>query len=200
MKLRNWGWGTDVAGPVALLDACVLYPAPLRDLLLRLTCAGIFSARWTDEIHEEWIRNLLHTRSDLQPERLLRTRREMNRAVPDGLITGYEPLIPTLLLPDPDDRHVLAAAMQGRVDVIVTFNCRDFPTPYVSRYRIDVKHPDDFISSQFDLAPAAVCEVVRQHRTGLRRPPKSVEQYLQTLQQQQLAETVNRLRPFAALL
>ena len=94
--------------PIVLYDACVLYPAPLRDLLMRLALTDLFQARWTDQIHDEWTRNVLANRPELTAESLARCRRLMDEHVPDCLVTGYESLIPTLSLPDPDDRHVLA--------------------------------------------------------------------------------------------
>lgn len=103
-----------MANFAAVYDACVLYPAPLRDLLLRLALTDLFRARWTDRIHEEWIRSVLENRPDLKPEQLERTRQLMNQAVPDCLVTGYEGLIDQLELPDPDDRHILAAAIRPR--------------------------------------------------------------------------------------
>ena len=96
---------------VVLYDACVLYPAPLRDLLMHLATRALFSAKWTDAIHDEWISSVLKDRSDLTKEQLERTRRLMNGHVRDCLVTGYESLIPSLALPDPEDRHVLAAAI-----------------------------------------------------------------------------------------
>jgi len=102
-----------------VFDACVLYPAPLRDLLLRLSISGLFSAKWTDQIHDEWITNLLETRPDLE-DKLPRTHELMNQAVPDCLVTGYKSLIENLKLPDADDRHVLAAAIRAGAQAIVT--------------------------------------------------------------------------------
>ena len=84
-----------------MLDACVLYPAPLRDLLLSLAAAGIYRAKWSQRIHDEWIGNLLSNRPDLDPERLKATCTQMNIAVPDSMVTGYEDLIESLNLPDP---------------------------------------------------------------------------------------------------
>ena len=95
-----------------IYDACVLYPAPLRDLLVRLAMSGIVRARWTDEILDEVFRNLLEDRPDLDQARLQRTRELMNAAVSDVLVEDYHPLIDTLDLPDPHDRHVLAAAIR----------------------------------------------------------------------------------------
>jgi hypothetical protein len=95
----------------ALYDACVLYPAPLRDLLLQLALTDLFRAKWTEAIHDEWTRNLLANRPELKPELLARTRELMNAHVRDCLVEDYEPLVAGLTLPDPDDRHVLAAAI-----------------------------------------------------------------------------------------
>jgi PIN domain len=114
---------------LAVYDACALYPAPLRDLLLHLACVGLVRPRWTDAIHDEWIRNLLANRPDLARSQLDRTRALMERAVPDALVRGYEPRIPSLTLPDADDRHVLVAAIEAGAGVIVTFNLADFPPP-----------------------------------------------------------------------
>ena len=125
----------------ALFDACVLYPAPLRDLLLRLAFTGLFRARWTDRIHEEWIRNLLKKRLDLRRDALERTRRLMNDSVPDCLVTEYEDLIEGLSLPDSNDRHILAAAIQSGCDVIVTYNLSDFPPSYLEKFAIEAQHP-----------------------------------------------------------
>ena len=90
----------------ALYDANVLYPAPLRDLLMRLAVEDVYRARWTDIIHDEWIRNVLANRPDLRPEQLERTRELMNANVRDCLVVCFESLIPALELPDPDDRQL----------------------------------------------------------------------------------------------
>src|SRR5690349_185458 len=105
---------------IVLYDACVLYPAPLRDLLMRLALTDLFRAKWTNEIHEEWIRNVLANRSDITMEMLERTRNLMNSNVRDCLVDGYQELTQGLMLPDPNDRHVLAAAIHANCAVIVT--------------------------------------------------------------------------------
>jgi hypothetical protein len=110
----------------ALYDANILYPAPIRDLFIRLAHAGLVRARWTDAIHDEWVRNLLADNPSLSPGRLARTRSLMNEAVRDSLVAGYQDLIESVSLPDPDDRHVLAAAIRADAEVIVTFNLKDF--------------------------------------------------------------------------
>lgn len=97
----------------AVYDACVLYPAPLRDLLMRLAVTDLFRAKWTEAIHDEWTRSVLRDRPDLSADQLQRTRTLMNDNVRDCLVTGYEELIPALHLPDPDDRHVEMAIKKG---------------------------------------------------------------------------------------
>jgi hypothetical protein len=167
-----------------LFDACVLYPAPLRDLLMHLATTGLFRAKWTDAIHDEWIDSLLKERSDLHREQLERTRELMNAHVLDCLVTGYEPLIAAIVLPDPNDRHVLAAAIKSGSDMIVTFNLKHFPSSCLGPYGIEVTHPDDFVSYQLDQSPNIVCDAAKRHRESLKKPPKSVAEYLETLVRQ----------------
>jgi hypothetical protein len=184
----------------AVYDANILYPAPLRDLLIRLAQAGLVEAKWTDQIHEEWLRNVLKDNPQLSPERLARTRTLMNEAVRDCLVTGYEDLIASLSLPDPDDRHVLAAAIRAGAEVIVTFNLGDFPAATLARFDIEARHPDDFLVDLLDLAPGPFCTAVKRQRESLRNPPKTAQELLATLEGQGLTQTVARLREFLDLL
>lgn len=182
-----------------IYDACVLYPAPLRDLLMRLALTDLFKAHWTDAIHEEWIRGVLrqdkHTRASLE-----RARDLMDLHARDAKVTGYEPLMENLALPDPDDGHVLAAAIRCNADAIVTFNLKDFPVEVLAPYGIDAIHPDDFIYYQVDMAPIECCKAIKQQRTALKNPAMTVEDFLATLQKQQLPQTVSRLWEFAEFL
>jgi predicted nucleic acid-binding protein len=184
---------------VVIYDACVLYPAPLRDLLLRLALTGLFAARWTSEIHHEWTRNVLARRPELA-DKLRRTVELMNSAVPDAVVTGHEPLINALTLPDPDDRHVLAAAIRAGAQLIVTFNLKDFPSAQLSPFGVESVHPDTFITQQFDLHEGRIVSAARDHRRSLRSPPKSTVEYLDALAAQGLVVTVARLRRFADVL
>jgi predicted nucleic acid-binding protein len=185
----------------AILDACVLYPAPLRDLLMNLAVTNnLFQARWTDEIHDEWTRNLLKNRSDLTKERLQRTRDFMDDSVRDCLITGYQDLIPSLTLPDDNDRHVLAAAISGKANIIVTFNLKDFPSSNLKNYGIEAQHPDDFIVNLIELDSTSVCEAVNQSRIILKNPPKSIEELLEIYEKQRIPKTVAKLRLYHKLL
>lgn len=180
-------------------DACVLYPAPLRDALMRLALTDLFKAHWTDHIHDEWINALLRAQKH-SPDSLLRARELMDRHVRDAKVYGYEPLIEGLSLPDPDDRHVLAAAIRCNANAIVTFNLKDFPEDSLHPYDIEVIHPDDFILYQVDMAPTLCCRAFQAQRSALKNPPLSIDTFLAALQKQQLPQTVSKLREFADFL
>lgn len=122
---------------VVLYDANVLYPSTLRDLLIRIAAAGLVQAKWTEQILDEVFRNIRENRPDLSEAQLTRTRSLMLTAVRDCLVTGYEPLIPSVDLPDPDDRHVLAAAIRARAQVIVTDNLKDFPAQVLRQWDVE---------------------------------------------------------------
>ena len=175
-------------------DACVLYPAPLRDLLMHLALSDLYRARWSDLIHDEWTRNVLANRTDLTQDQLNRTRYLMNAHVRDSLVTEFEYLIPSINLPDPDDRHVAAAAIHSGASLIVTFNLKDFPAEALKRYNLTAQHPDDFIVDLLDLHLASVLEATANHRRSLKNPCKTVSEYLDTLQAQGLTQSVAVLR------
>jgi hypothetical protein len=160
----------------------------------------LFRAKWTDQIHEEWISNLLEERNDLRREALERTRNLMNQAVPDCLVTGYEELIEALTLPDEGDRHVLAAAIKSGCDAIITFNLKHFPPNMLKQYDLESIHPDDFISSQFELRPAVILISVKRCRQRLLNPPKAAREYLDTLEAQGLPHTVDILNEYESIL
>jgi predicted nucleic acid-binding protein len=178
----------------AVLDACVLYPAPVRDLMLSLSVVGLFRARWTEHIHDEWIRNLLQQRPDLRPDALQRTRQMMDDSVPDCLISGYEPFIESLELPDPNDRHVLAAAIVGHADAIVTFNIKDFPNEVALKHGLEILHPDDFLTSQYDLNAVQTLTTVKEIRARLKKPVLSANDYVDKLEAVGLPQTCQKLR------
>lgn len=184
----------------ALYDACVLYPAPIRDVLMHLALTDLYRARWTNLIHAEWIRSVLAKRTDLTRPQLERTRDLMNAHARDALIADFEDLIPSLTLPDPDDRHVLAAAIRGRVDVIVTYNLKDFSAKVLASYGIEVQHPDQFLTHLLDLAPGTVLAALQRLRQSLRNPPVAIENYLARLEQHELSSFAAKLREFQTLL
>ena len=180
--------------PIAVFDACVLYPAPLRDLLMWLATAGLFRARWSEEIHAEWMRNVLADRPDLQRAQLERTRALMDAHVEGSLVTGYAPLIETLVLPDPQDRHVLAAAIQARAGLIVTFNLKDFPAATLAGFGVKAQHPDQFVCALLTEHPERSLVVLEEHRASLRNPPKTHELYVSTMEKQRLPKAAAQLR------
>lgn len=165
-----------------------------------LALSGRFRARWTAQIHDEWVRNLLKNRPELDPAHLQRTVDLMNQAVPDGLVTGHESLIAGLTLPDPDDRHVLAAAIRCGAGVIVTFNKRDFPTETLAPFGVEVQHPDEFIDNLFDLDQAVVVAAAQKQRSTLKNPPIDAERYLDILRKQGLIQTVKDLSGYRTVL
>lgn len=152
----------------AFYDANVLYPAELRNLLMHLALTGLFRAKWSADVHEEWISALLEKRPDLTRDNLERTRALMDLHAVDALVTGDEDLIPGLRLPDPNDRHVLAAAIRGQADVIVTMNLRDFPAQIVgnSESRRNIPTSLCFICWTWPQAP---CWPQRQSTVGASR-------------------------------
>lgn len=184
----------------ALLDANVLYPAPMRDLLMQIAVTDLFKAKWSWDIHREWIEALLHNDPQRDRAALERTRDLMNRAVRDCLVTGYEQLLSSLELPDRGDRHVLAAAIVGRCDVIVTQNLKHFPVSSLAPYGIEAQHPDEFLTNHLSLAPGLFCSAVAKVRARLTTPPYTVEEYLAILTHQGLVGTVAELEPFSDLL
>ena len=185
-----------MASFAAFYDANVLYPAELRNFSVHLAITGLFRAKWSTEVHEEWIRNLLINRPDLTRVQLERTRDLMDKHALDALVKDYEDLIPGLHLPDPGDRHVLAAAIRGRADVIVTMNLKDFPDAVLNSFGIEAQHPDEFILHLLGLSPGTVLSAARAHRESLKNPPKTESEYLDTLERQGLTQTVSVLREY----
>jgi PIN domain-containing protein len=185
---------------IVVYDACVLYPAPLRDLLMHLAITGLYQAKWTNAIHDEWIRNVLANRTDLKQSQLERTRALMNKHVLDCLVEGYEHLIPSIKLPDSDDRHVLAAAIHSSASIILTYNLKDFPANSLSKYGIKAQDPDKFLTQLLDIEPDVVCSAIKRLRTNLKNPPTSIDKYLEILEKQSLPNFVKILRKFSNLL
>ncbi len=183
----------------AILDANVLYPNLLRDLLLSLASAGLYHARWTDRINEEWTRNLVMKRPDIE-SKIDELVERVNQSVPDCLVENYESLIDGLTLPDPDDRHVLAAAIAGHADAIVTVNLKDFPKAILARHNLEAIHPDDFIMNQLELRSFEALEVIKRVRGRMRNPARSAAELLELVEKNQLPQTAQYLRPHIGLI
>lgn len=168
---------------VVIYDACVLHEPALRDLLIRVANkrALNLAARWTDKILDEMVESILRRRPDLDRARLSRTRELMCQAVPDCLVTGYEGLSTDLDLPDADDRHVLAAAIRARAEVIVAFNVDDFPESALGPYDVVARHPDDFVHDLIELHPASVVAALAEQAADLKNPPQSLVETVKIL-------------------
>ncbi len=184
-----------------LLDACVLLPICVCDALLSVAATGIYAAKWTRKIDEEWTRNLESEKG--KPKGFFGDRCEqMHLACPDWEVSesAWLPLEKSLSLPDPDDQHVLAAAISGHADCIVTFNLRDFPDSTVSSFGIEVLHPDEFLIAQIELDPLRVLTAFKKMRDRLRNPPFTPESFIDALERNRLPQTAMYLREAAALI
>lgn len=155
----------------ALLDASVLVPITLADTLLRVAERELYRPLWSDRIVAEAADAVLEIHADLAPDVVAKRFAAMNDTFEDAPVEGWEIFEATLMLPDPDDRHIVAAAMRGRADAIVTANLRDFPDETLAPLEIAVVHPDDFLLDQLDLAPRVVLDVLREQAAHTRNPP-----------------------------
>lgn len=185
----------------ALLDACVLYPVAIADALVSLAVTGLFAAKWTIKIEQEWMRSLEEQRPDLLGKLVYR-RDQMREAVVDWEVptAAWEALAPCLTLPDPNDVHVLAAAIAGHADCIVTANRKDFPAGILGVYGIEAIHPDDFIVSQLDLDPFIALTAFKEMRARWKKPDSTPEQFAQAMERNGLVATAQRLREAAGLI
>ena len=174
-------------------DTCVLYPAPLRDLLMQLALTGLFRARWSSTIHDEWTRSVLRNRPDLTLEQVSRTRDLMDQHVLDALVTGFEPLIDALKLPDPNDRHVLATAIASGADANVTFNAQDFPGHALTSEGITRRDPDGFLwelQSRHPETMARIIEAVRAKAEAISGQPMALKGLLKRAKLYRLAKAL----------
>lgn len=181
---------------IAVLDACVLYSATLRDFLLHLVSQRLYQPKWSEKIHEEWTRSLLKNRPDLNAESLQRTVTMMNTLFEDAnveKISNYEDLLQKLDLPDEEDRHVLATAIMSKAKYIVTFNLKDFPSNELEKYNVNAISPDNFCLLLFEIDSELVKKSVSNQLYQLKNPPLSIEQLLQNLEEAGLNQTVKKL-------
>lgn len=183
----------------AVLDANVLYPALLRDLLLSLAHADLYSAKWTPHIRDEWTRNLAQDKPHMTAK-IHSAAALMEQAVPDCLVTGYEHLIDGLMLPDPDDRHVLAAAIAGHADAIITWNEKDFPQDVLDAFGIEVQTPDEFVLNQIMLRTPLALTAIKTMRERWERPQMTALALVDLLEKRGLPQTAAHLRDVAELI
>ena len=183
----------------AVLDANVLYPAMLRDVLLSLAHADLYSAKWSRHIREEWTRSLLQNKPTMGAQ-IAAASQAMEEAIPDCLVIGYEHLIEGLKLPDPDDRHVLAAAITGHADAIVTWNEKDFPRDVLDPFGIEVQTPDEFVLNQLMLEKVVALSAIKRMRERWARPQYDGPALVALFEMRGLPQTAAHLRDVVALI
>ncbi len=180
---------------IVLYDADVLYPNTLRDLLIRIAQhPHLVQAKWTEEILDEVANALRKNLPDISDEKVSRLLELMNVAVRDCLVSGYEPLVETLELPDPGDRHVLAAAIRVNAQVIVTRNVKDFPAGRLAQWDIKAKTPDNFVRDVIGISREAVWACIQQIVDSRRRRPVTIDDVLSELERAGLVGSVAVLR------
>lgn len=185
----------------ALLDACVLYPIAIADSLLSLAVAGFYAAKWTAKIEDEWIAALEKNRPDLRGR--LGTRRDsMRSAIPDWEVkeSAWLPVEESLIMPDLNDRHVLAAAITGHADCIVTTNLKHFPESVLFEFGVEAIDPDTFIVNQWDLDPVTAISAFKQMRARRKRPNTGAADFSDYLERAGLPATAHRLRDASELI
>lgn len=182
----------------ALLDACVLYPAPVRDFLLSVAAEYVFMPKWSREIQDEWVRNLLLNRPDLNKEQLSLTVTAMNIAFPEASVENYGSYINSVVIPDPKDRHVIAAAIKSNSSVIVTFNLKHFPNSLCRKHHLIAIGPDQFLIECLKSYPNQVIRAFEKMVKRLKNPPKTYSQVLNALWRCNLPEIVKELEKIYA--
>lgn len=179
---------------VAVFDACILYPFHLRNIVVQAAVDRLVEARWTDKIHEEWIRNLATSTPAVPIERLQVTRQLMNDALPAATVRGYEGNIPAVNLPDPDDRHVVAAGIAASASVILTWNLRDFPAIELKKHGLRRQTPDAFLADLFDEAPDLTVGSLANARRNLNKTRVSAAGFIEILDNQKLGQLAKRVQ------
>lgn len=167
-----------VANPfVVVLDANVLFPFRTRDVLLTFAQDGLFRARLTEDILDEWTRNLIRLKPHLETS-VRAQETAIREHFDECFISGYQPLINGLVLPDADDRHVLAAAIRCSAQVIVTENHRDFPVDVVEEHGVETLSADDFLANTYDFFPAAAVRSLKKVRKRYENPSMTSAEFL----------------------
>lgn len=184
-----------------VIDACVFYSMLQSDALMSLCTRGLFAAKWSVRIENEWIRALSEKRPN-EIDKINRRRDTMRKVVPDWEVpeTAVTRLEPCLKLPDPGDTHVLAAAIAGHADCIVTANLKDFPSELIDPYGIEIVDPDRFIINQWDLDPIQAIAAFKSMRARWKRPETSPEDFAVAFDRVGLLASAQRLREVAELI
>lgn len=167
----------------AFLDACVLVPVSLADTLLRLAEAGLYRPLWSERVLDEMVDAIEAIHPTLAPGQARFRANAMQSAFEDACVTGWNPLMEGISLPDRDDRHVVAAALRGRADTLVTANLRDFPSELLESMDLEVQHPDEFLLNQLDLEPNLTIRTLHYQAAATQRPATTTKELLLHLKQ-----------------
>jgi hypothetical protein len=177
---------------VAILDACILYPFHLRNIIIQAAADDLVEPRWTDDIHDEWIRNLAVGPHAVPMARLQNTRQILNNAFPAAIVTGYEGHIAAVSLPDPDDRQVVAAGIAAGATLILTWNLRHFPAKELQKFGIRRESPDEFLSGVYDEVPDMVIRSLAKARLNLTKTNVSESDFIDILRLQRFVQFATR--------
>jgi hypothetical protein len=183
---------------IAVFDSCILYPFHLRNIVVQAAVDRLVEARWTDEIHGEWMRNLVVDVPAIPIERLQVTRRLMNKALPAATVGGYEQHIPRIILPDPDDRHVVAAGIAANASHVLTWNLRHFPANELKKFGLRRMTPDAFLAGLFDQIPDLVISSLANSRRNLSKTRVSASDFIDILERQKLVQVAKRVEKYVS--
>ena len=178
----------------SVIDACVIYPASIRDVLLSVAAEGVFKPYWSQMIHSEWKRNLLKNRSDLNQAKLDKTSLAMDQFFHGANQNDFQHLIDKLILPDINDRHVLALAIKTQSKYIVTKNLKDFPVSVLEQYNICAIDPDDFLIQLNKNFKMFLLEAMKKQRARLKNPPLTVDEFIDSIENSGLVKFANYLK------
>ena len=174
-----------------VLDTNVIYPLWIRDLLMWFAYFELYTPKWSSNIFHEWISVM--KRKGIEENEALKRADKINLVFPDALGVNYEPFIDSLMLPDLNDRHVLAAAIEANADLIITNNLKDFPEHYLKTFGIKVKSADEFLTDIIDLNREEALMAFREMVTYKKKPELSEFQVIELLRKGGLNNTADYL-------
>jgi predicted nucleic acid-binding protein len=186
----------------AVLDACVMHPVWLRSALLWMAEEGLFRPLWSGQILDEWQRSVLRKYPDTDPTAFSKLRTTVESNFEEAMVNIPSELLnfPQDLLPDPNDNHVLFAAICGRADAIVTANIKDFPADILKTFELEVRHPDDFLVDILSLDGQRAVAALQNHRNSLKESTPTTAEYVDRARKCQLIQTHAKLQDYLDVL
>jgi predicted nucleic acid-binding protein len=180
--------------PVAVLDANVLFPFLMGHILSYATFLGLIDGRWTDEIEREWVENAVEFHGEVERQGIEGRRDAMNRAMPHAKIAGHQRRIDSIAFADPDDAHVIAAAIEAGADFIITCDRAFLETGALSGYPFSALHPDALLSRIMERERVLFVEMIESARRSLRNTDPTLPEYVAMIEQTGLPLVAGRLR------